>query len=752
MNTSKIRTLTLCLLFSLLPASVANAEWEWQNPLPQGNDLFAVWGTSGSNVYAAGADGTLIHFDGAAWSEKQGFAVDESIVDISGGGDTNILVTKSPVCHWMSSCPLFLIFEAYDPVSNRLTELLRLGGYDQDIRLWSARSGSSIFALENKDSKMLVLYFNGVTVNTAAELADDISPESIWGNSDSDFFVGGSGGIYHYDGDAWTTSYSRADYSFSEFFTSSDDKLFSIGNDTTTPYPYERTIFQYAEGTWQSVAGNISSRILDVWAASENDIYFIGDDSQIYHFNGTDIELIDTGADFSLYDIWGSSKTDIFVVGQWGGMLHFDGLQWRESGSRLAPDCQFRAIWANSASDIYAVGAGTVNSLLHFDGVSWKAVKNSPDFFRMNDIWGGNGIRLYLAGESGEIFAYDGANAVRMTTGTSNHIFALWGFSDNSIFAAGSNGCILHYDGTRWTPMVSNTDNDIFDIWGTSPSNLVAVGADSTILEYDGSTWKVSTDTPIYNQTPKFQLTAIWARNASSIFVAGRYAEHVSAGASNYSTTILRYDGSRWESFGAPAGNKALSAIWGSSENDLFAVGYGDSGTYARGVAFHYDGQSWNELPSPASGELNAVWSDSGRYAYAVGAGSAIFRYSRPDTIPPTAQLMFPDGYPDRYEVNDVITVSFSETMDQTTIDHSAFTVSEGGGAVSGDISVDENTATFTPSEPLERYTTYTVQLTTAPRDQAGNSLAEAQTWQISTGTLQQDDSDDSTCFLSTFF
>ena len=42
--------------------------WGWQNPVPQGNVLRGVWGESSSDLFAVGADGTIIHFDGSAWS------------------------------------------------------------------------------------------------------------------------------------------------------------------------------------------------------------------------------------------------------------------------------------------------------------------------------------------------------------------------------------------------------------------------------------------------------------------------------------------------------------------------------------------------------------------------------------------------------------------------------------------------------------------------------------------------------------
>jgi hypothetical protein len=58
------------LLLAMGPAGVQAQEggWQWQNPLPQGNSLYGVWGSSGSDVFAVGYGGTILHYDGATWS------------------------------------------------------------------------------------------------------------------------------------------------------------------------------------------------------------------------------------------------------------------------------------------------------------------------------------------------------------------------------------------------------------------------------------------------------------------------------------------------------------------------------------------------------------------------------------------------------------------------------------------------------------------------------------------------------------
>src|SRR5438552_18810283 len=56
-------------------ATIAHAEpvcssdgWCWSNPLPQGNHLHSAWGSASNDVWAVGEGGTILHWDGRAWS------------------------------------------------------------------------------------------------------------------------------------------------------------------------------------------------------------------------------------------------------------------------------------------------------------------------------------------------------------------------------------------------------------------------------------------------------------------------------------------------------------------------------------------------------------------------------------------------------------------------------------------------------------------------------------------------------------
>ena len=88
------------------------------------------------------------------------------------------------------------------------------------------------------------------------------------------------------------------------------------------------------------------------------------------------------------------------------------------------------------------------------------------------------------------------------------------------------------------------------------------------------------------------------------------------------------------------------------------------------------------------------------------------------------------------------MTVTFSEAMDQTTINTTNIKLTSGGGAVTVAGIVSYNTtshvATFTPNAPLAANILYTATVTTGVKDVAGNALALNATFTFTTGAVKQ--------------
>jgi len=107
------------------------------------------------------------------------------------------------------------------------------------------------------------------------------------------------------------------------------------------------------------------------------------------------------------------------------------------------------------------------------------------------------------------------------------------------------------------------------------------------------------------------------------------------------------------------------------------------------------------------------------------------------DSIPPAVASATPADNDIDISLSTTITATFSEEIDASTITTTTFTVnSETSGTVSGSVTYNDNTATFTPTDDLSPNTTYTVTIKSGNagvKDLAGNILSEDYTWSFKT-------------------
>jgi hypothetical protein len=86
---------------------------------------------------------------------------------------------------------------------------------------------------------------------------------------------------------------------------------------------------------------------------------------------------------------------------------------------------------------------------------------------------------------------------------------------------------------------------------------------------------------------------------------------------------------------------------------------------------------------------------------------------------------------------NQIISATFNEAVNPSTISASTFIVKKADGTVvTGNVSYNGTTATFTPTSLLSPNTTYTGRITTGVKDANGNALQEDYVWTFATGMI----------------
>jgi hypothetical protein len=111
-----------------------------------------------------------------------------------------------------------------------------------------------------------------------------------------------------------------------------------------------------------------------------------------------------------------------------------------------------------------------------------------------------------------------------------------------------------------------------------------------------------------------------------------------------------------------------------------------------------------------------------------------------PDTTPPTINSTSPAAGATDVAVDSNITVTFSESMDESTLTGSTFNVNDGSGNIAGTVTCNVATATFNPASNLDHGTTYTATITTGVEDMSSNPLQADYSWSFTSQAAQNSD------------
>lgn len=143
-----------------------------------------------------------------------------------------------------------------------------------------------------------------------------------------------------------------------------------------------------------------------------------------------------------------------------------------------------------------------IHGQVPMDTAEWQPIEGlaagSGDVF-----WAGwaDAEGVFVAGDEGVVFYFDGAVWARMEVPATLPVHALWGLSRDELWAVGWMGLILRFDGTSWTRVRGGVTTDenryaaipentpLFAIDGRADGTAWAVGDTGTILRCEAGTW-----------------------------------------------------------------------------------------------------------------------------------------------------------------------------------------------------------------------------------------------------------------------
>jgi hypothetical protein len=302
-----------------------NGPFQGANPLDHRTQINVVRGRSETDVWAAGALGTIAHFDGTGWT-----------VSVSNTQETMSAVWLTE--GWQASLSRFdkvytrgLDFTAADagdgPVSpGGWSSHPIVGGDGAVLRSGLTVPGANWFWCTSVNGLRRMRLTPAVTFESSVFGGGQI--DSIHGvDANSLWAVGPTGTAVHVtdaDGDA-------------------------------------PVLEAFNTQTWQSLRG--------VWVAAESDVWAVGAGGTMrrYRGQGTLWDIVsDVPTTEALNAVWGTSPTDIWAVGNASVVLHFDGNSWSRVkvaglGTQRRPT--LTTVWAPSSGHVWVGGQGVILSL-----------------------------------------------------------------------------------------------------------------------------------------------------------------------------------------------------------------------------------------------------------------------------------------------------------------------------------------------------------------------------------------------------
>ena len=224
------------------------------------NNLYGVWGSSGSDVFAVGTSDTILHYDGSAWSAMSS-GTSTTFSDVWGTSGTDVFaVGYRTILHYNGS--------TWSAMTSGTTG--RLNG------VWGS-SGSDVFAVGDFGT---ILHYNGSTWSPMASGTTD-SLYDVWCSSGNDVFVVGvAGTIMYYNGTDWSFFTGIGPMTRLGVWGSSGSDVFAVGT--------WGTIFHYNGNSWSSMGSVIPEISLNgVWGSSGSDVFAVGEAGTILHYDGT---------------------------------------------------------------------------------------------------------------------------------------------------------------------------------------------------------------------------------------------------------------------------------------------------------------------------------------------------------------------------------------------------------------------------------------------------------------------------------
>jgi hypothetical protein len=281
--------------------------------------FLAVWGAASDDVWAAGVNGALAHYDGTNWTLAE------------------------------------------RPTDHNILSMCGLSGSD----IWAA--GDDV-----------ILHYDGTAWTVVlADMFEQLPGIACQGVDDI-WLVGiatdvGTAVLRRWDGTAWNFTLPGGVRSFWDVWVSKSGVVWTGGSaiDGTG------ILAKGQDGDFSVVSEYSGDSLRAIWGSGDDDMWVSPYAGPFEHWDGTSFVHEFGASPQTILGMGGTATDDAWAVGLGGTILHFDGESWGESQPHVT-ELNLTSVWSASHDDVWA--SGSKGLLLHYDGSNWTHVEiQSPE-------------------------------------------------------------------------------------------------------------------------------------------------------------------------------------------------------------------------------------------------------------------------------------------------------------------------------------------------------------------------------------
>ncbi len=407
--------------------------WEWNNPQPAGNDLFALCVSEAGYVTAGGDAGLVLEYNGTNFSMPE-FRTYERINDICLTGETGVAVCER-------SDVLIRSVSGWEVNKPDATEWFYGASTTSSGDTWICGDLGKIYRYSGTS-------WEDIPSNTSATLKDIEMYDDTHG-----WAVGLFGTARVWNGAVWQYVSSTTSRFLRKVSASGPDKAWVAGDLGTI------LMWDGNEFVLESDPPLVSANLYGIVAISDSEAWAVGDAGTILHRMGgvwveasfPELPVID----FRSIDVAGDGT--LWLAGRSGFIARYSGTLWERLDENLIEGNDLNDILYHPGRDLLLT-AGTDGNIWEFDGSNFSEHTNT---FRepvnrlvvdtADDIWAAcdGGILLKNTGGTSwtEVYTGNSDNLVDIDFISSESIWTAGGFNDGTC----DGWTVLHYDNVDWT-------------------------------------------------------------------------------------------------------------------------------------------------------------------------------------------------------------------------------------------------------------------------------------------------------------